>query len=336
MPPTRDKLARRYRRLLLCYPRQYRRARGEEIVATFLDLAPADRTRPTGREAVNLVRHGLRCRLGRPRSRTVVLWAVLTAVVWGLLAGAFATRLAWETARPLPTEAEATALFSGLLGQDVTGMSQVDPALFVIYGEPLGWHNADVLFTLDAGEYQPGRATVGLHGPPDVDRRELVDSTRARLVADGWSVSDVTVRNSVECATNACDPSTLPRKAVFVASRGDDVLNLEMSLGAQRSQPSKPGLSSPDDTYVYIELIRATPAAVYPFGAAGFVVGATLAWLLFGWASRRTDGGVTLPHAAVNALFGGALSMWCTPIVLGLPDALSHHRREPHPSWHPM
>jgi hypothetical protein len=84
MPRSRGTLARRYRRLLLCYPRQYRKARGEEIVATFLDLAPPDRARPTVREAANLVRHGLRCRLGRPNSRTVVLWAVLTAIVWGL------------------------------------------------------------------------------------------------------------------------------------------------------------------------------------------------------------------------------------------------------------
>ncbi|MET7965904.1 hypothetical protein [Micromonospora sp. NPDC005305] len=64
MPPTGDPLARRYRRLLLGYPRAYRRDRGEEILGLLLDGAPAGRTRPTLREAADLLRAGLRCRLG--------------------------------------------------------------------------------------------------------------------------------------------------------------------------------------------------------------------------------------------------------------------------------
>lgn len=336
MPPTRDKLARRYRRLLVCYPRQYRRARGDEIVATFLELAPPDRTRPTAREAVNLVLHGLRCRLGRPRSRTVVLWAALTALVWGLSAGAFATRLAWETARPLPTQAEATELFSGLLGQDVAGKTGVDPAPFVIYAQPLTWENADLLFSFDAGEYQPGRAAVGLGGPSDVNHRDLVDSTRAWLGANGWSVSDVAFRNRVDCANSSCDEATLPQSAVFVASRGDDVLSLEISLGDQRPPPSKPGVTGYDETYAYVELTRATPLAVYPVGVAGFALGVTLGWLLFGWASRRTEDSVALWHSAAKPLFFLSLFVWCLPIAFAFPSALKHHLDEPHPSWHPM
>jgi hypothetical protein len=336
MPPTRDKLARRYRRLLVCYPRQYRRARGDEIVATFLELAPPDRTRPTAREAVNLVLHGLRCRLGRPRSRTVVLWAALTALVGGLSAGAFATRLAWETARPLPTQAEATELFSGLLGQDVAGKTSVDPALFVIYTQPLTWENADILLSFDAGEYQPGRATVGLGGPSDVNHRDLVDSTRAWLGANGWSVSDVAFRNRVECANSSCDEASLPQSAVFVASRGDDVLSLEISLGDQRPRPPKPGVMGYDETYAYVELTRAAPVAVYPVGVAGFALGAAPAWLLFGWASRRTEDSAALRQSAAKALFFLALFVWCLPIALVLPNALKHHLDGPHPSWHPM
>ena len=36
--------------------------------------------------------------------------------------------------------------------------------------------------------------------------------------------------------------------------------------------------------------VRATPFAVYPFGLTGGVLGGVLAFLLFGWASRRTEG----------------------------------------------
>jgi hypothetical protein len=334
MSRMRGTLARRYRRLLLCYPRQYRRAHGEEIVTTFLDLAPSDRTRPTVREAANLVRHGLRCRLGRPNSRSVVLWAALTAIVWGLFTGAFATRLAWETARPLPTNAEATQLFSGMLGQDVTGKVGVDPALFVIYGQPLGMRNLHLLFSPDAGEYQQGLAGVSLNGPSNVDHHDLLNSTRAWLRVHGWRVSDVVIRNSVECTS--CDESTLPKQALFAARRGDDVLNLEISLGNLQPPPPKPGLTTYDQTYASIDLTRANPSTVYPFGAAGVLLGTAFGWFTFGWASRRTDGRAPLLRAVTKVLFGVAIFLWCAPIALAFPATLTHHLNEPHPSWHPM
>ncbi|MGC4806740.1 hypothetical protein [Micromonospora sp. DT233] len=335
MSRTREKLARSYRRLLLCYPRRYRRARGEEIVATFLDLAPPDRTRPTIREAVNLVRNGLRCRLGRPNSRTVVLWATLTTVVWGLFTGAFATRLAWETARPLPTQAEATELFSRVLGQDTTGQVSVDPALFVIYGEPLGPDNLHFLFSLDAGEYQQGLAMVDLKGPSDVSHQGLVDSTRAWLRADGWQVTDIITRNTVQCTTS-CDESMLPRDALFAARRGDRVLRLEISLGSPRQQPPKPGTPDNDGTYAHVELSRATPPAVMPFGTAGVALGMVFGWLTFGWASRRAESHRRPLRVLTTVLFGFATFMWYTPLLLGGRYMVLHHLHESHLSWHPM
>ena len=130
-------LARRYRRLLFAYPRGYRRARGAELVGALLDAAPPGRSRPTVREAVDLVRHGLRARLGRPASRSVVAWAVLTAVISGVFTAAFATRAAWETARPVPRTAEARAMLAEILpGQEFAGIEDA-PAQFIIYGQPL-------------------------------------------------------------------------------------------------------------------------------------------------------------------------------------------------------
>jgi hypothetical protein len=332
MPRT---LADRYRRLLLGYPRGYRRARGDEIVATLLDLAPPDRTRPTAREAVNLVRHGLRSRLGRPNSRSVAVWGALTAVVCALFAAAFATRLGWQTARPLPTAAEATQLFSGMLGQDVAGHVGADPALFVIYGQPLGRDNLHLLFSIDAGEYQQGRAAVVLNGDAAVNHQDLVDATRARLQANGWRVSDVIIRNRVDCTS--CDESTLPRNAVFAARRGDDVLNVEISLGDRRPRTPKPGVADYGiETYAYVELTRANPPAVYPFGIAGAVLGAVVGWLVFGWASRRLDGRAGFLRNSGTVLFGVAVFLWCVPLVLGPPFMLEHHLSEPHPSWHPL
>src|SRR5207247_415489 len=91
------------------------------------------------REAANLLCHGIRSRLGRPASRSVVVWAALAAVVCGLFCAALATRAAWETARPLPARAEAVDIVNGMLpGQKLDESTYRDPALFVIYGQPFG------------------------------------------------------------------------------------------------------------------------------------------------------------------------------------------------------
>ncbi|MBY8873933.1 hypothetical protein K7640_19060 [Micromonospora sp. PLK6-60] len=56
-------LERRYLRLLWAYPAAYRRARGAEIVGTYLDLAAPGRRWPTPADAVDLARGGLAARL---------------------------------------------------------------------------------------------------------------------------------------------------------------------------------------------------------------------------------------------------------------------------------
>ena len=87
-------LERRYLRLLRAYPADYRRARGAEIVGTYLDLAAPDQRWPTPADAADLLRGGLRQRLRAagvtdliPGVRLAALLALVTASalagVWG-------------------------------------------------------------------------------------------------------------------------------------------------------------------------------------------------------------------------------------------------------------
>ncbi|MET7946625.1 hypothetical protein [Micromonospora sp. NPDC005324] len=87
-------LERRYLRLLRAYPADYRRARGAEIVGTYLDLAAPDQRWPAPADAADLVRGGLRQRLRAagvtdliPGVRLAALLALVTASalagVWG-------------------------------------------------------------------------------------------------------------------------------------------------------------------------------------------------------------------------------------------------------------
>ncbi|MGS2640403.1 hypothetical protein [Streptosporangium sp. G12] len=54
---------RRCRRLIRAYPPRYRKTRGEEIVATLLELAEPGRNAPSLRDTLDVVRGGLLQRL---------------------------------------------------------------------------------------------------------------------------------------------------------------------------------------------------------------------------------------------------------------------------------
>ncbi|GAA4578182.1 hypothetical protein GCM10023194_00390 [Planotetraspora phitsanulokensis] len=59
---ARTALARRYGRLLLAYPRDYRRRHGPELLATLLETSEPGRALPSWTESAGLVRGGLRTR----------------------------------------------------------------------------------------------------------------------------------------------------------------------------------------------------------------------------------------------------------------------------------
>jgi hypothetical protein len=69
-------LERGYRRLLACYPRSFRRATEDEILAVLLDTAREGQRRVGLAETVDLLRGALRMHLGLSRSPRTVLAAI--------------------------------------------------------------------------------------------------------------------------------------------------------------------------------------------------------------------------------------------------------------------
>ncbi len=65
-------LERRYRRLLACYPRAFRREHEQEILAVLMAGADEGRQRPRLAEATNLIKHALWMRLGLSRGGIMI------------------------------------------------------------------------------------------------------------------------------------------------------------------------------------------------------------------------------------------------------------------------
>lgn len=324
MPPTGDPLARRYRRLLCCHPRAYRRARGEEMVGVLLDAVPPGRTRPTPREAVDLLRHGLRCRLGRPASRTVGVWATLAAVICGLFTAAAATRVAWETSRPQPDRAEAVALFAEVFPGHRLGDVEPAAALFTFYSQPLRLRNLDQVLFPDGGEYQQGETLLTAAGAPPAPAERTVADTERRLREAGWQLYEPMVTGDSGCTDKWCASVVRYTQTTVLARRGDTALRVTITSPPQ-------GVSS----YLVVTMNRTAPPAVLPAGLLGGLLGAGLGWLVFGWASRRTEAAHPA-RGAVTVLFAVSMFLWWSPVLLTVPHLLGRHLDEPHPSWHPL
>ncbi|MEV5633379.1 hypothetical protein [Micromonospora tulbaghiae] len=303
-----------HRWLLLAYPRDYRRARGPEILETVRDVGAAHRRT---RMAANLVRHGLRARLGRPASRTVVVWASVFAVVCGLFAASFGTWLAWLGSRPLDHRDLAAVVGQLYPDRQAGHLDQDDPpAVFLIYGHPLTGDLLSELLLGDGGEYAPAELTASFDQAPPAGLTEL----RRRLDAAGWEQSEPVHSDAYDCIPDhpRCDPATIPSDVTVNAARGDHILAVEITAEGSMS----------------LTLSRATPGAAYPAGLLGFALGAPGGWVLFGWASRRTEERRPLVQAPAKVLYGVAMVFWAAPILLSAPLMLTHHLSEPHPRWH--
>ncbi|MEV0424995.1 hypothetical protein [Micromonospora sp. NPDC050495] len=303
-------LAHHYRRLLLAYPRPYRRERGEELLGLLLDTNPPGRTRPTVAAALNLLRNGLRCRLGRPASRTVVAWAALTALICGLFTAALAARAAWETSRPQPDRAEAAAaLATTLPGHRATRIDSAT-ALFEVGGEPVGVRGLPWLLVRGRA-YQEGSTVVSATNRPLTTPAQVLDTARQRLVDAGWQVSPTAHRTGGIGARGGPDVE-------LTATRGDTALRLVLPTGAAGS-------------FLTLELRRTTPPAVLPAAVVAGLAGALTGWFVFGWASRRGQS-----RREVTLLYWITMWLWAGPALAAAPVLLLHQVRLPHPQWHPL
>jgi hypothetical protein len=97
-------LERWYRRLLLAYPRRYRRTRGLELLTTLLDASGPEQRRPHWRDAVDVVATGLRYRFALPGGRWLATAVVFVALATGALGAGLGARLGWRGAPDLPTD----------------------------------------------------------------------------------------------------------------------------------------------------------------------------------------------------------------------------------------
>ncbi|MCM0678139.1 hypothetical protein NCC78_26175 [Micromonospora phytophila] len=97
-------LERRYLRLLRAYPAGYRRARGAEIVGTYLDLAVPGRRWPSPGDAGDLLRGGLRQRLRAAGAPDLMPGIRLAAVLAFLTATSLAAAWSVLELRPAPAD----------------------------------------------------------------------------------------------------------------------------------------------------------------------------------------------------------------------------------------
>jgi hypothetical protein len=293
-------LQARYGRLLRAYPQGRRRT---ELLDTLMEAAPAGRTRPTVRETINLLRYGLRARLGRPASRGVVVLAVMIALTTGFAGAWAAERAMWETVPDYPSGAALTriedAVFPGLratgerdaggLFTDVSERSR-STAGVLLYG-----HDEDY-----------GFARLELSTPDGFvtgDYRSWTSAAQARLRADGWKVGPGVPTGGTVIATGKLDESG----RAFSATKGA----LGMSFQSETDVVGTPA----GKFYATAELDRITPWYVSAVAYLGLLIGALLGWFAVGWVSRRTE------HArgAVRALTRESVVV---ALILLFPQAL--------------
>lgn len=247
---------------------------------------------PTAGKVGDLVRHGLRARLGRPKSSGVVVLAILVTLVCGLFGAAAATRVGWEFAPSSPGGAESAAL-----------------AVTVFPGQQV-WGGGDArLFDESVdGDWTSQYGSVDYwvkHTAQTRDVHTYAQGARARLAAAGWLIQD-----------GAADAESVE----FSATR--DGLFLTYS---SYHLPDRPWYDS--DGVTSFAVSRASVPSWLPWVAvAGGGLAAVTGWLIFGWASRRSEGDML--RTGFGAVFAGITLVVAALLVL---LASQHHPPSPRP-----
>ncbi|WP_326563524.1 hypothetical protein [Micromonospora peucetia] len=161
-----SELERRYHRLLRAYPADYRRARGAEIVGTYLDLAGPGRRWPSPADAADLLRGGLRQRLRAAGAADLIPGVRLAAVLAFLTATALAA--VWSVLELRPPRAEWGVPSAGPFVSLGIGVWAAWLLAAVVYAAAPGrWtRRAVALALLLAVAVVPVAALAGLPRPP--------------------------------------------------------------------------------------------------------------------------------------------------------------------------
>ncbi|MGX6606518.1 hypothetical protein ACWKSP_31000 [Micromonosporaceae bacterium Da 78-11] len=196
-------LERHYRRLLLAYPRRYRRHHGTDMVTTLLEMAEPGQTRPARADVRHLFASGVRQRFRLPAGRPLT-WAA--AVLTTLILGAFgAATGSWLATRTFTTLPDQTALLHQVTGTD-TETSQLR--------DTTPW---------------TGEAAYGSAQNPNW----TAEPARQALTAAGWHLSPVTTRHSTTASGYPGQPATPGTEIRFDAHRDGLALTVDAHLSPQ-------------------------------------------------------------------------------------------------------
>ena len=271
---TIEVLRRRYRLLLLAYPRWYRRERGLEMLTTLLDAAAATgQRRPTVREAVDIVGGGVRCRLRPPRP--VFLLAFVPVSVFAAFTGAaVAIWLALTLLAPIPTDDVAAAVARTATGQAPRNVPGPTASCNDVYCDEQWSPGGDQVVAedrlLSAGNHLD--AVVVGYWIADDDIPAWIDDARSRLAAAGWNVGPLEIQVEGQ-------PDEGFRR--FTAETPD--LQLSMHAFSRGERAASPGIFPP----AAIQVQSKAPAGLSTLSGAAFLVSLLTGWLLTGWVVRR-------------------------------------------------
>ncbi len=249
----RISLLRRYRWLLLTYPRWHRQLHGADMLTAMLDSAAGNPQAGSVREAVTVMLDGLRCRLRIPEPGLRVL-AVALAVVGASTLGAAASWIGWQaSAAPWPTVEQATAIVRSVLptGEPHTVTRRDDPI-----GPWLSDADSPLLTLVGSPELRPGGVHLDYVRPRVADPRAVYTQAADRLTSSGWRATSKGGR--------------------LVAERD----GLRMTLWYANRDNSSDEMA--------VEVYPVPPRLAYGLGGLGAALGILVAWLGTAAAAARS------------------------------------------------
>ena len=299
----RARLARRYRRLLLTYPRSYRRRHGAEIVTTLLDAAPPGRLRPSRVEAVDLLTGGIRFRF-RVWGTAGLLAAIAAATFAAVSLGAFGSYLGWQTAPRLPSDAEVLRMLQPALPPGASAQPQRWD--FIFDDNPQYTDPRWIYLVGGTDDYQAGKVFFQFAYPNDQRAQQVVAGVDEEMRTAGWQ--------PVAKQMSGCCPETaLHRDGWLVEAFSEGYLD-ESHYGLQ------------------IAVSRTTPAAVLPLTTAGLLAGGLAGWLIAAWVFRRIRGFSATRRAVTGLVFGAGLLAILPATALSALALIASYLAPDHPA----